>query len=280
MSSCGKFLIPSMLGCNDTHPRRPRCSLSNASSACTLIASKLIEIVPPTADDFVYITDKTYTRNEVLEMEAKVCNELKFNFNYATPYQFVHRFLRASYVSSRSSTSSSDGGNTNDAAMRYYGVIQNGMHSETNVLMKLLVFYLLDLAVLEYKLVKKKSSLVTAAAVYLARATLGIREFTISSLTSSSPLFQISPDNCGNHHGNINSIHGNLPKTKSYWSRTLEYYTGYEMKDLEDSVRLLHRLQRNAENCHLVGIFNKHMGNKCKRVAMKTVLNEDDLGFR
>lgn len=204
-------------------------------------------------------------------MEAKVCNALKFNFNYATPYRFVYRFLRASYVSAHCSTSESliPDGNMNNANMRYHNAMQYGMNSETNVLLKMLVFYLLDLAVLEYKLVLKKPSLVAAAAVYLARATLGIREFNSSCLTSSTPLFEIS-----------NPIRFNSPTTKSYWSKTLEYYTGYEKKNLEESVRLLHSLQRNAENCHLVGIFNKHKGNKCRRVAMKTALNEDELGFR
>jgi len=205
-------------------------------------------------------------------MEAKVCNALKFNFNYVTPYKFVHRFLRASYVSSHCSTSASM---VPETVMRCYGMIHNGMNSETNVMLKMLVFYFLDLAVLEYKLAKKKPSLVTAAAVYLARATLGIRESTVSSLASSSPLFDIPTDN-----GSINSAHGNSPKSKSYWTKTLEYYTGYDVADLEDSVRLLHRLQQNAENCHLVAIFNKHKSAKCKRVAMKTVLHEDDLGFR
>lgn len=204
-------------------------------------------------------------------MEAKVCNALKFNFNYATPYRFVHRFLRASYVSTHCLTSASLilDGNMNDANMRYHNEMQYGRNSETNILFKMLVFYLLDLAVLEYKLVLKKPSLVTAAAVYLARATLGIRELTSSCLTISTPLFAIP-----------SSFRFNSTTTKSYWSKTLEYYTGYDMKDLEDSVRLLHSLQRNAENCHLVGIFNKHKGNKCRRVAMKTALNEDELGFR
>ncbi len=213
-------------------------------------------------------------------MEAKVCNALKFNFNYVTPYRFVHRFLRASFVSAHCSTSASviPVDSMNDAVMRCYGVMQNGMNSETNVLLKMLVFYLLDLAVLEYKLVLRKPSLVTAAAIYLARATIGIRETTASSLITFSPLFGITPDNCDNSNGSIHSIHNKSTKN-SYWSKTLEYYTGYEMKDLEDSARVLHRLQQSAENCHLAGIFNKHKGAKYMRVAMKTVLNEDDLGF-
>ena len=45
-------------------------SSTHHDSACTLIASKLVEITPPTADDYVYISDKTYARQEILAMEA------------------------------------------------------------------------------------------------------------------------------------------------------------------------------------------------------------------
>lgn len=238
-------------------------------SACTLIASKLLEITPPTADDFVYITDRTYTRNEVLEMEATVCNALRFNFNFITPYQFVDRFLRASYASSECSTSSSL---PRGCTMDNY-TINSRIDGATNALMKKLVFYILDLAVLEYKLVRKKPSLVTAAAVYLGRATLGIHE---PATSCSSLSFELS------------SIPGNLQTLQSpscqralkgFWSKTLEYYTGYDIWDLEESVRLLHHLQENAEDCTLSSTFNKHKSIKCKMVALKTAVNVDELGF-
>ena len=131
-------------------------------------------------------TGKTYTRSEVLEMEAKICNALKFNFNYVTPYQFVHRFLRASHVSSRCSTSASL------LPGDELGMIHNGANNEINVLLKKLVLYLLDLAVLEYELVKNKPSLTTAAAVYLARATLGIRESSTFASASATFLRMLS----------------------------------------------------------------------------------------
>lgn len=203
-------------------------------------------------------------------MEAKICNALKFNFNYVTPYQFVHRFLRASHVSSRCSTSASL------LPGDELGMIHNGANNEINVLLKKLVLYLLDLAVLEYELVKNKPSLTTAAAVYLARATLGIRESSTFASAPSSPLFEVPTNTTDNSNDTFNSIHDSSRKSKGYWSKTLEYYTGYDVKDLEESVHLLHRLQENAEDGW---VFNKHKGNKCKRVATKTVLREDELGF-
>mmetsp|Transcript_33512 Transcript_33512/g.70478 ORF Transcript_33512/g.70478 Transcript_33512/m.70478 type:complete len:807 (+) Transcript_33512:555-2975(+) len=234
--------------------------------ACTLIASKLIEITPPTPDDFVYISDKTYTREEILEMEALVCNTLKFQLNFHTPFHYVDRFLRASYASSESSTTPTlPLHSPHHATMGGHGGITNssGMNNANHVLTKKLVFYLLDLAVLEYKLVSTKPSLVAASAVYLARATLGICE----SPAAPRSLF-VSDKSLRN-------------ALKGHWSKTLEYYTGYDLWDLEETVRLLHRLQETAEeNSSTLGnSFNKHKGNKCHNVALKTAVSEAELGF-
>jgi len=198
-------------------------------------------------------------------MEALVCNTLKFQLNFRTPFNYIDRFLRASYASSESSTASTlpplsaIGGHDGIAN-------SSGMNSANHVLMKKLVFYLLDLAVLEYKLVSKKPSIVAASAVYLARATLGICE-SPAAATSPGSLF-VSDQSLRN-------------ALKGHWSKTLEYYTGYDLWDLEETVRLLHRLQETAEdNSSTLGnSFNKHKGNKCHNVALKTAVSEADLGF-
>jgi cyclin B len=39
--------------------------------AALLIATKYEEIYPPTVKEFIYLTDDTFTRKEVLEMERK-----------------------------------------------------------------------------------------------------------------------------------------------------------------------------------------------------------------
>lgn len=60
-----------------------------------LIASKYEEIYFPEIRDFVYITDKSYTRDEIKHMESKMVSVLKFDFTVATVYRFLVRFLRA-----------------------------------------------------------------------------------------------------------------------------------------------------------------------------------------
>ena len=53
-----------------------------------LIACKHEEIYVPKIDDFIYITDNTYTREEVLEMENNVLKCLNFSLLYPSPIKF------------------------------------------------------------------------------------------------------------------------------------------------------------------------------------------------
>jgi len=58
---------------------------------CMLIASKYEEIFAPQVEDFVYITDSTYSASEVLQMEVTVLNALRFNLTAVTPHCFIKR---------------------------------------------------------------------------------------------------------------------------------------------------------------------------------------------
>ena len=221
-----------------------------------MIAAKLLEITPPGADEFVYISDNSYKRKDILEMEANIVNSLGFNLNFVTPYHHVHRFLAASEASSPCSLS--DG----RAAMRL------GKHNATNDMMECLVMYLLDLSLLDYTFVNKKPSLIAAAAVYLARCTLGIRE-------PSTAAAAMAPS----------SLHDEFESpsfqrdVEGYWSKTLEYYTGYDMWALEDTVKRLHKLQEGAETSHLRSVYNKHKKHMHNYVSLKVVVRTEDLGF-
>eukprot|EP00986_Skeletonema_menzelii_P008419 scaffold3535_cov148-Skeletonema_menzelii.AAC.3 len=220
--------------------------------ACTMIAAKLLEITPPGADEFVYISDNSYKRKDILEMEANIVNSLGFNLNFVTPYHHVHRFLAASQASSPCSLS------VDRPAMRL------GKHNATNDMMECLVMYLLDLSLLDYTFVSKKPSLVAAAAVYLARCTLGIREPTAMAPSLlhdefDSPSFQ--------------------REVEGYWSKTLQHYTGYDMWALEEPVKRLHTLQEGAETSHLRSVYSKHKKAAHNFVALKVVVRKEDLGF-
>lgn len=59
-----------------------------------LIASKYEEIYPPYVKDFVYITDKAFTKEQVLEMEQSMLLNLDYNLTFPTPLRFLERYSR------------------------------------------------------------------------------------------------------------------------------------------------------------------------------------------
>merc|ERR1719456_682745 len=59
-----------------------------------LIAAKFEEIYPPEVRDFVYITDKAYTKEEILSMEVLMLTVLEFAVNCPTVAHFFERYQR------------------------------------------------------------------------------------------------------------------------------------------------------------------------------------------
>ncbi|CAH8337524.1 unnamed protein product [Eruca vesicaria subsp. sativa] len=62
--------------------------------ACMMIATKYKEICAPQVEEFCYITDNTYLKDEVLDMESAVLNYLKFEMSAPTTKCFLRRFVR------------------------------------------------------------------------------------------------------------------------------------------------------------------------------------------
>jgi cyclin B len=59
-----------------------------------LISSKYEEIYAPEVRDFVYITDKAYTKEEILAMEQAILATLDFNVTSPSSYRFLERFSK------------------------------------------------------------------------------------------------------------------------------------------------------------------------------------------
>lgn len=76
---------------------RAACLRARAQVGVTamLIASKYEEIWAPEVRDFVYISDRAYTRDQILAMEKLMLNTLRFNLTVPTPFNFLARFLKA-----------------------------------------------------------------------------------------------------------------------------------------------------------------------------------------
>eukprot|EP00644_Phytophthora_capsici_P008654 jgi/Phyca11/111692/e_gw1.20.51.1 len=113
--------------------------------ACMMIAAKFEEVYGPNVEEFVYISDQTYTAEEMLDMEAQVLKALEYRVASTTCYGFMHRYTEA--------------GCTTDKQRALVWVS-----------------YLCDFALLFYHMVRFKPSILVASAVYLARLMTGEAE--------------------------------------------------------------------------------------------------------
>ncbi|CAF2053955.1 unnamed protein product [Brassica oleracea var. botrytis] len=106
-----------------------------------LIASKYEEITPPKVDDFCYITDNTFSKQDVVKMEADILLALQFEMGRPTVNSFIRRFTRV--------------------AQEDFKV--------PHLQLEPLSSYLSELSILDYKAVKFVPSMLAASAVFLAR---------------------------------------------------------------------------------------------------------------
>ncbi|XP_010549257.1 PREDICTED: putative cyclin-A3-1 isoform X2 [Tarenaya hassleriana] len=119
---------------------RQKLQLLGVSSM--LIASKYEEISPQNVEDFCYITDNTYTKQEVVEMEAEILLALHFELGSPTIQTFLRRFAR---------------------------IAQEDIINVSHLQLEFLCSYLSELSLLDYKCVKFLPSMVAASAIFLAR---------------------------------------------------------------------------------------------------------------
>ncbi|KAG0520908.1 hypothetical protein BDA96_08G115300 [Sorghum bicolor] len=109
-----------------------------------LIASKYEEYSAPSAEEFCNITDSTYAKAEVLELEQHVLNDVGFHLSVPTTNTFLRRFLRAAQASCIAPL----------------------------VPLTYLANYLAELTLISYGFLKFLPSVVAASSVFLAKWTL------------------------------------------------------------------------------------------------------------
>jgi hypothetical protein len=76
------------------HQQVHRGRLQLVGITCLFIASKYEEMTPQTVDEFVYITDNTYNRVDVLDMERNILVALKFELTAVTSITFLRRYCK------------------------------------------------------------------------------------------------------------------------------------------------------------------------------------------
>ncbi|XP_062983789.1 cyclin-A1 [Elgaria multicarinata webbii] len=76
-----------------------RGKLQLVGTAAVLLAAKYEEIYPPEVEEFVYITDDTYTKKQLLRMEHLLLKVLAFDLTVPTINQFLLQYLQRHGVS-------------------------------------------------------------------------------------------------------------------------------------------------------------------------------------
>ncbi|KAF5803950.1 putative cyclin domain-containing protein [Helianthus annuus] len=172
-----------------------RKKLQLVGMTAMLLACKYEEVSVPVVDDFIVISDKAYTRTEVLDMENEMVNTLQFNLSVPTPYVFVKRFLKA---------------------------------AKSYKELELLSFYLIDMCLAEYAMLKFPPSLLAAAAVFTAECTLN--------------------------------------RSKK-WTKTCEVYSNYSENHLLECSKMMVSLHQKSGTGKLVAVFNKYGTSKYGHAA-------------
>lgn len=67
------------------------------ATAC-LIACKIDERIPPNLDDFVYVCDDAYSRQEIMAKERDMIESVDYDVGYPLSYRFLRRFGRVCQV--------------------------------------------------------------------------------------------------------------------------------------------------------------------------------------
>ncbi|OIV92665.1 hypothetical protein TanjilG_18016 [Lupinus angustifolius] len=160
-----------------------------------LLACKYEEVSVPVVGDLILISDKAYSRKEVLEMEKLMVNTLQFNMSVPTSYVFIKRFLKAAQADKK---------------------------------LELLAFFLVELSLVEYEMLKFPPSMLAAAAVYTAQCTV----YCVKQ-----------------------------------WSKTCEWHTNYSEDQLLECSSLMVDFHKKAGSGKLTGVHRKYCSSKFSYTA-------------
>ena len=100
-----------------------------------LLACKYEEIWPPLIKDYIHISDKAYNKEQIIEMETSMLEQLDFNVNFVSSQTFLERFSQIAEIDKM----------TTDLAQ-----------------------YMIEIALLDYSSIHIKPSYMALSSLYLA----------------------------------------------------------------------------------------------------------------
>ncbi|KAI3682308.1 hypothetical protein L1987_82204 [Smallanthus sonchifolius] len=154
-----------------------RRELQCVGMSAMLIASKYEEIWAPEVNDLVQISDRAYEHRHVLVMEKRVLGRLEWNLTVPTPYVFLLRFIKAATAAPL----------------------------ETN--MENMVYFYAELGMMNYEvIIRFCPSMVAAAAVYAARATLNKGDVWHETLEMHTGFTEAQVMDCAKMMGALHSM--------------------------------------------------------------------------
>jgi cyclin B len=180
------------------HQHIARKKLQLVGVTAMLLACKYEEVSVPVVDDLILISDKAYTRTEILDMEKLMANTLQFNFCLPTPYVFMRRFLKA---------------------------------AQSDKKLELLSFFMIELCLVEYEMLQYTPSQLAASAIYTAQSTLkGYEDWSKTSEFHSGyteeALLECSRKMVGLHHkagtGKLTGVHRKYNTSKFGYAARIE----------------------------------------------------------
>lgn len=173
-----------------------------------LIASKYEDIYPPPIGDFVYITDNAYTQQDILEMEFDMLKTLDFNTTFPSAYLFLNRYSKL---------------------------------MKADDMTFALARYLIELPLIEYRMLKYSASLTAASSLYVASHILKKK---------------ISPS----------------------WNHSMGRTTGYKESQLRSCAKDLCILFHGINKINLQAVKKKFSSSKFYKVGLITLESKDRRG--
>lgn len=151
--------------------------------AAMLVACKFEERMAPPLDDFIYVSDSAYDRNELIKMEIDILRTLQYDIGAPLSYTFLRRYAKCV-----------------KADMKFLTLAR----------------FILELSLQEYKFAGVKDSLKACAALYLALKMAARYE---SNNSATGNVLLINTDNLSSTEWNATLCH----YTGAYLSDFIEY---------------------------------------------------------